>query len=190
MHILKPLLFQMYSYLCFPTIVQFIIASSSHTTFIKTFLTQAPFSLHFCILHISMAFIWHSFCHSMSLTHYLLHAGFFSLKNKYDKSYYSVSDNKIDSNVSCRILKLPPPPLFLPPTPSLLYSSVEFFTSFMTVLGPWEICIWEIYICIYEIYVIGIQFLKMCFPVVPKKTKCIYEKSKLYLRKLLAITHV
>ena len=29
----------------------------------------------------------------MSLTHYLLHAGFFSLKNKYDKSYYSVSDN-------------------------------------------------------------------------------------------------
>lgn len=131
-----------------------IIASSSHTTFIKTFLTQAPFSLNFCCLHISMAFIWHSFCHSMSLTHYLLHAGLFSLKNKHNKCYYSVSDNKIDCNSTCRILKLPPPPLFLPPTPSLLYSSVEFLTSFMTVLGPWKICIWEIHICIYEIYVI------------------------------------
>ena len=73
---------------------------------------------------------------NLSLTPYLLHAGLFSLKNKYDKSYYSVSDNKIHSNASCGILKLPPPPLFLPPTPSLLYSSIEFLTSFMTVLGP------------------------------------------------------
>lgn len=172
LHILKSLLFQMYSYLCFPIIVQFIIASSSHNNFHKDIPDSSPFFFKF--LH-------PSYFHGIYLTLLLsfnelntLFAAcrfFFSLKNKYDKSYYSVSDNKIDSNASCGILKLPPPPLFLPPTPSLLYSSVEFLTSFMTVLGPWEIYIWEIYLYIYEIYVIGIQFLQMCFLVVPKILK-------------------